>query len=64
MYQKKLRAIREARGIDQRVVAEAIGVTEQMVSMIERGLRSIQLPQFVEWCKALGVKPSEVLEEE
>ena len=64
MYQKNLREIREARGIDQRVVAEAIGVTEQMVSMMERGLRSIQLPQFVEWCKALGVKPSEVLEEE
>ena len=64
MYQKNLREIREALGIEQIVVAERLGVTKQMVSMMERGLRKINLDQFVEWCEALGVKPSEVLEEE
>ena len=64
MHSKKLKSIREALGIEQIVVAERLGVTKQMVSMMERGLRKINLDQFVEWCDALGVKPSEVLEEE
>lgn len=64
MHSKKLKAIREALGIEQTVVAERLGVTKQMVSMMERGLRKINLDQFVEWCEALGVKPSAVLEED
>lgn len=64
MHSKKLKAIREALGIEQTVVAERLGVTKQMVSMMERGLRKINLDQFVEWCEALGVKPSAVLEDE
>lgn len=64
MHSKKLKAIREARGIEQTVVAERLGVTKQMVSMMERGLRKINLDQFVEWCEALGVKPSAFWEDE
>lgn len=64
MYREKLRRIRMGKGISQEHVARKVGVGIPMVSMIENGLRSMQVPMFRIWCKALGVTYDEVLDEE
>ena len=64
LYRKKLRAIREEKGITQDEVAQVVGVHRSYIVRFENGERSPNLPQFMNWCKALGVKYSEVLDEE
>lgn len=64
LYRKKLRAIREEKGITQDEVAQVVGVHRSYIVRFENGERSPNMPQFMNWCKALGVKYSEVLDEE
>lgn len=64
MYREKLRRIRMGKGIPQEYIARKVGVGISMVSMIENGLRNMQVPMFKVWCKALGVTYGEVLDEE
>ena len=61
---RELREIREAQGITHEQVAKVVGVHRTYIVRFENGGRSPNLPQFINWCKALGVKPSEVLEED
>lgn len=62
MWRKKLREIREANGIEQKAVAEAIGVSAAFLCYVERGKRTVNMEQFFDWCKALDVKAHKVLE--
>lgn len=64
LYRKKLRAIREEKGITHDEVAQVVGVHRSYIVRFENGERSPNLPQFMNWCKALGVKYNEVLDEE
>lgn len=64
MWRKKLREIREAKGIEQKAVAEAIGVTPSFICYVEKGKRTVDVYKFLDWCKAIDVKYSEVLDEE
>ena len=62
LYRKKLRAIREEKGITQDEVAQVVGVHRSYIVRFENGERSPNLPQFMNWCKALDVKAQDVLE--
>lgn len=64
MYRAKLRKIRIEKGIPQEYIASRVGVGISMVSMIENGLRNMQVPMFKLWCKALDVTYDEALDEE
>lgn len=64
MYRVKLRRIREAKGMSQTELADKVGIAVSMVSMVENGVRSLNVPMFKLWYKALGVTADEVLEEE
>lgn len=64
MYRAKLRKIRIEKGIPQEYIARKVGVGISMVSMIENGLRNMQVPMFKVWCKALEVTYDEALEDE
>ena len=63
-YRKRLRELRESQGITLEAVAEVVGVHRSYIARFENGERSPNLPQFCNWCKAVGAKPSEVLEED
>ena len=60
---RELREIREAQGITHEQVAKVVGVHRSYIVRFENGERSPNLPQFMNWCKALGAKPSEVFKE-
>lgn len=49
-----LKEIREARGLTQKQVAEALNTTEQSVSRMERGTQPISLGKARQVCQVLG----------
>lgn len=60
-FSYRLRAIREARGISQRELADRVGVTPNYISNYERGI-NVPSIQLLEWiCEALKVSASDLL---
>lgn len=57
----QLRELREAAGITQTALGEALGNTQTFVSKFERGERRVDAVEFVEICEALGADPVDVL---
>lgn len=55
-----LAAIREEAGVTQRELARRIGRAHSYVGRIETGARRLDLPEFIEWCEALGADPVKV----
>jgi transcriptional regulator with XRE-family HTH domain len=53
-------AIREEAGVTQRELARRIGRAHSYVGRIETGARRLDLPEFIEWCEALGIDPVKV----
>lgn len=49
-----LKEIREARGLTQKQVAEALNTTEQSISRMERGTQPISLGKARQICQVLG----------
>ena len=47
-------------GIKQKVIAERMGISEQVLSAILTGKRKIYADEFFNLCKAIGKKPSDV----
>ncbi|WP_449243150.1 helix-turn-helix domain-containing protein [Desulfovibrio sp.] len=60
LFGQRVRALREERAMTQAQLAERIGVTEQYVGMIERGLSSPSFGVIHKLCLALGVKPADL----
>lgn len=58
---RRLRTLRERRGISQMKLAEALGVTQSNVSAMERGLRGLTVHQVTKLAKALKVSTDEIL---
>ena len=56
-----LREERERRGLAMLTVAERAGVSQQMVSYVERGIRRPTLEMALRIAKAIGVELAEVL---
>ena len=61
-YEKMAELIRE-RGIEQKTVAEAVGVSEQAISYFVRGLKEPSLNVLGRIAKVLGVSAAELIKE-
>ncbi len=53
-YARILKAAREARGLDQKDVANKLGISAMGLSHYERGERIPRIDQFEEWAIQLG----------
>lgn len=58
----KVRAVRKARGVSQRDLARAVGVAQSTLSRIERGERRVSVDRLVAIARALGVRPSDMMD--
>jgi transcriptional regulator with XRE-family HTH domain len=55
-----LRTLREAQGLSQRQIAEAVGIAYYtFVSQLETGRGRIPSDQYMKWAEVLGVEPRE-----
>lgn len=60
-HEKMAELIRE-KGIEQKTVAEAVGVSEQAISYFVRGLKDPSLAVLGRIAKVLGVSAAELIE--
>lgn len=61
---ERIKELMKEQGITNKELADAVGVTEAMISYIIRGLRDTTVGTMVRIAKRLGVKPAEILREE
>lgn len=61
-YERMAELIRE-KGIEQKTVAEAVGVSEQAVSYFVRGLKSPSIEVLSRIAKVLGISAAELIKE-
>lgn len=54
MFGKYIKEIRESKGINQREIAEKMGVSQVFISYIERGERDVDLAFAFRLCDAVG----------
>ena len=52
---------RETLGLTQRALAERMGVIYSLIGKIETGDRRLDVIEFIDYCRALELEPSEVL---
>lgn len=62
-FGKRMRQLREARGLSQEAFAEKCGLHRTYVGGIERGERNVSLKNIVLVAKALDVSPSALFHE-
>lgn len=62
LFGEELRERRRAAGWTQARLAEAAGVHEKYVSMLETGVRQPALETVLRVCRALGVRAGEVVD--
>jgi transcriptional regulator with XRE-family HTH domain len=58
---RRIRTVREGRGLSQAILAQRIGFTRSSVANLEAGRQRITLHLFVLIAKALGVNPDALL---
>lgn len=56
-----LKKLRERNGLSQANLAEKIGLSQQMVSYIETGLRDVTTGTLLLICEVLNCTPNEIL---
>ena len=54
-----LREFREDAGLTQRDLAETLHRPQKWVSYCETANRRVDIVEFVEWCQACGVEPTD-----
>jgi transcriptional regulator with XRE-family HTH domain len=59
---EKIRKVRELRNFKQKIVADAIGVSQQYYSEMESGLAKVTIEHFLNIAKVLQVEPLNLLE--
>ena len=52
---------RDASGMNQTELGKALGRTQSLVSNYERGQRRLDVPEFIQMCRVLGLDAHEVL---
>ena len=55
LFREHLRSAREAAGLTQLDLAQAIGRTQVFVSHIERGVRRLDTVELLQICRAMGI---------
>ena len=55
--------LRKASGLTQVEVAARLGTDQSTYSKIEKGVRRMDVVEFVAWAEAIGAEPSDVLAE-
>jgi transcriptional regulator with XRE-family HTH domain len=58
---EELIAARKQRGVLQTAIATALGKPQSFVSKVEGRERRIDVVEFIEICRAIGVSPVEIL---
>ena len=58
---KRIKSVRQSKGITQEQLAELAGLSPNHMSAIERGIKMPQLDSFVAICNALGVSADTLL---
>jgi transcriptional regulator with XRE-family HTH domain len=53
---------REASGMNQTELGKAMGRSQSFVSNYERGQRRLDVPEFIQMCRVLGLDPHVMLE--
>ena len=61
-FRKQLVDARKSRGLTQADVAQRLGRPQSFVSKYERGERRLDVVEFLEVAKAVGIDPGKVLE--
>ena len=68
LHQKQYRVIiarlvaeRERLKMNQAALAKRLATTQSVISKIERCERRLDVGEFVEWCKALDVRASDIV---
>ena len=56
-----LKQQRETLGLTQRALAERMGVIYSLIGKVETGDRRLDVIEFIDYCRALELEPSEVL---
>lgn len=62
-FGRRVREVRQQRGVSQERLAVLAGVDRTYLSRCERGRQNISLVNIYRIARALGVRPSELLEE-
>jgi transcriptional regulator with XRE-family HTH domain len=63
LFGAAVRRAREQRGIAQSVIADAAGISLTYLSLLERGENTPTLTVVFRICDALGIAPSDLLDE-
>jgi len=56
-----LKSQREGQGLSMRELADKLGVPHSFVGKIEQGERRLDVVEFLQYCKVLGISPLEGL---
>jgi ribosome-binding protein aMBF1 (putative translation factor) len=62
-FRKRLVAGRNAKGLTQSQVADKLGKPQSFVSKYERGARRLDLVEFLEVARALGMDPKKMIDQ-
>lgn len=54
--------LRKNSGLTQSELAKVIGVDQSFISKVERGERRLDIVEFLFYCRALKISPSEIIE--
>lgn len=57
-----LRSQREAKDLTMRAVSEELGIHHSIIGKLEQNRRRIDIVEFVEYCRVLGIDPHEGLD--
>lgn len=60
-FGRRVRALREERGLSQEALADAAGLHRTHISLIERGQRSVRLETVARLARALRTQPGDMM---
>lgn len=63
-FGRKVRALRRERGLSQEMLSQMAGLDRSWVGRVELGKKSASLTTIYKLAKALGVQPTDLLEDD
>lgn len=62
-FREALKKARIEQGLKQQIVAERLNVPQSFISKYENGERRLDVVEFIEIAKALGINPCKILKD-